>query len=240
MIETNPHSVKSLQQLGVPVFYGDATRPEVLKASAIEQADLLVITMSHTKTSQLLLQRALELNPTLATVARARYHGDVTLLYDAGASLVVYDEMESGVRFVSQTLSHLGASLQEAHTLALLARDGFEEQYHPKSGLMQRLQEHGRLTLLGDLQLEWVAVHPNGPLKGHSLEALSLRQRFGINVLCLFDAVSGDRHSVLPQRPLQPKDRLLVVGAHTQLQSLQAWLNDADKADTTEPTGLAY
>jgi hypothetical protein len=56
----------------------------------------------------------------------------------------------------------------------------------------------------------------------------------------LFDAVSGDRHNVLPQRPLQPKDRLLVVGAHPQLQSLQAWLNDADQADTTEPTELAY
>ena len=68
--------VLELQQRGQQALFGDATRPDILKAAGVDSAAYLVVTIPHTEVSLRIIQTARE--------AASRQGGTVAAAIDAG------------------------------------------------------------------------------------------------------------------------------------------------------------
>ena len=118
VVESNPHVLRKLQALHVPVLYGDAANSEILQHAALPHARSLVITVPDDASAVAMVKAARELAPNLRILARASsWHGGRQLL-DAGVQHIVRPELEGGVEMVRQTLIALEFDGEEAQELA--------------------------------------------------------------------------------------------------------------------------
>jgi len=70
---------------------------EILHRSNIETARLLAITVPFYLDNIAIIKQAKQMNPELKIITRAKYSSDVTKLYDAGADIVISEELEGGI-----------------------------------------------------------------------------------------------------------------------------------------------
>ena len=221
VLENNATTVKSLKEEGISAIYGDATSPHVLESAGVKAVDLLVVTVPIVKVATAILFHARELKPELTIVARAKYRTDVAPLYEAGADAVIYDELESGHRFIHYSLLKLGFSMQESHSMGLLLRHQFEGEFHPPemSGSLPELSS--RLALVGDTLLEWMPVPKKSPLICQSLEGAKIRQRTGVNIVSIIQAETLERRDAVAKSVLNAGDVLIALGKASQLDALR-------------------
>jgi glutathione-regulated potassium-efflux system protein KefB len=98
---------------GVPVFYGDPMRPEILKAAKVEQAEFFVIATDDPDTNIKTAELVHTLYPHLKIIARARNRQHVHRLVDVGAQ-AVRETYYSSLEMSRLTLVGLGLSQTQA------------------------------------------------------------------------------------------------------------------------------
>ncbi len=108
VVELNGALVHEAQKQGIPVVYGDAANPEILKAASIQRARAVVLAMSDPISTRYAVRTARELNPTVYLVARTRYLAEIEPLYAAGATEVIPEEFEAFVEIADRVLQMLG------------------------------------------------------------------------------------------------------------------------------------
>ncbi len=128
VIEYDPEVVDELRRQGVPVVYGDAASPGVLEHAGLERARLLAALVPDAADVEAMVRAALELNPRLDVVARARDAEQVGRLRQAGASEVVQPEFEAGVEVIRHTLQRFGVVGTELGILIGGRRRAFYER----------------------------------------------------------------------------------------------------------------
>ena len=117
------HSVDILEvarTFGYRVFYGDATRLDLLRMAGAAQARVLVLAVDAPGPSLKIAALAREHFPHLKIVARARDLTHWNDLRDLGVTQVQRELFESSLLSARSVLEHMG--LQESETDALLAR----------------------------------------------------------------------------------------------------------------------
>ena len=211
VVELNARTVADAQAEGLPVVFGDACRTPVLEAVAIERAKLCVIAINDRDATERIVQLAHHENPTLQVVARTPYVADVGRLHDAGAEVVVADELETAIRLFGAVLRAYGVPLSEVerHTRelrmrdyeVLLARDAVDDAHQM---VLEGLNEEG-------LHTRAVHVRPGAPVAGRTLAGLDLRGTHGLTVLAVrrdeepLSAPNGDFR-------VASHDRLVLLG----------------------------
>ena len=125
VVEYNPHVVRSLRALGIPVVYGDAANPAVLEHAHVERARLLAVLMPDRTATEQATRVGRRLNPRLDIVARAGSVGDLERLREAGATEVVQPEFEAGVEVIRHTLRRFGIGGLELTNLTAGRRAAF-------------------------------------------------------------------------------------------------------------------
>ncbi len=117
------HSVDILEvarTFGYRVFYGDATRLDLLRMAGAAQARVLVLAVDAPGPSLKIAALAREHFPHLKVVARARDLTHWNDLRDLGVTQVQRELFESSLLSARSVLEHMG--LEETETDALLAR----------------------------------------------------------------------------------------------------------------------
>jgi len=115
VIESDHELAESLRAEGVPVVWGDATRPEVLKAARPETARLLVLALPDAAGSRRVLQLARAANPDIIAVARAHDEEEAAFLErEQGVGLVVMGEREIALGMADFVMTRLGVGAAEA------------------------------------------------------------------------------------------------------------------------------
>jgi glutathione-regulated potassium-efflux system ancillary protein KefC len=117
------HSVDILEvarTFGYRVFYGDATRLDLLRTAGAAQARVLVLAVDAPSASLKIAALAREHFPHLKIVARARDLTHWNDLRDLGVTQVQRELFESSLLSARSVLEHMG--LEENETDALLAR----------------------------------------------------------------------------------------------------------------------
>jgi CPA2 family monovalent cation:H+ antiporter-2 len=71
-VDLDPHRVAQARQRGLPVFYGEVTRPEILDALHVERANTLVVAVDDPQTATQLVAVVCYIFPDLKVYARAR------------------------------------------------------------------------------------------------------------------------------------------------------------------------
>ena len=107
-IENDAQLIAHQRKAGVPLVFGDASRPELLRKLRIDQARAVVLTMDHTAAAIHAVQGIRRLMPMMRIIARARDEKHALLLREAGASVVVPETLESSLKLTGWVLETLG------------------------------------------------------------------------------------------------------------------------------------
>jgi CPA2 family monovalent cation:H+ antiporter-2 len=114
VLELNPATAKKLKDAKCPVYIGDGASAELLSHSGIERAKLLAIAVPDYLNSLAIIRQARRLNPQITIVTRSRYRDHVDKFYDAGADVVICEELEAGVEMGRYVLLELGITDEDA------------------------------------------------------------------------------------------------------------------------------
>jgi CPA2 family monovalent cation:H+ antiporter-2 len=106
-----------MRRFGFKGYFGDPTRPELLKAAGLETAKVLVVAVDDTKAAVDLVRYARRLRPDIAITARAHDRLHVYELYDAGADHIVREMFDSSLRAARYVLEDMGLTDYEAHEM---------------------------------------------------------------------------------------------------------------------------
>lgn len=126
VLDRDADQVDLLRELGIPIHYGDASRPDLLEAAGAATAKLLVVALKDRDASLKIARTARECYPHLEIFLRAHGRLDAYEFIDAGEELVYRDTLDSSLRMGTDILEHLGMKEDDALRAAALFRKGDE------------------------------------------------------------------------------------------------------------------
>ena len=122
VLEHNAEVLEGVRKFGWKVFYGDATRLDLLRTAGADKARVLVLAIDDVAQSVEVAKLVLEHFPQMTIVARAR---NVTHYYELrklGVTLVERETFDSALMTGRSALALLGFQPHQARTLALRFR----------------------------------------------------------------------------------------------------------------------
>ena len=212
--ELNSETVKRGRRAGEPIFFGDATRREVLEHAGIERARLVVFALSDHTAQKRALQVARDLNPTVELVVRTRRLDEIEELRALGANEVVAEEFETAIEIFTLVLErfHVPRNVVRAQT-RVLRGEGYRMLRSPEgspavSAAVLDALEAGTTDIF--------RIEPGSAVVGRSLRDLDLRRRTGATVLAV---VRGEKPQPNPDAGtvLEEGDDLVLVGSHAEI-----------------------
>lgn len=121
-VELDPSRVAEAGRLGRPVFYGDASRPDVMRALGADRARTAVVTMDDVERSERTVHLLHSLFPALHIMVRARDDAHRRRLVAAGADGIVHETVEMSLNLGAATLRSFGISDEEVQEIILAHR----------------------------------------------------------------------------------------------------------------------
>ena len=118
VLDVDSDRVDLLRKLGLKVFYGDASRYDLLRAAGAEQAKLLVVALDSAEKCAELVATARRHFPHLTLLTRAKNRGEAYELIDSGQEYVFRDKLDSALRTGVEALRLLGFRGYTAHRAA--------------------------------------------------------------------------------------------------------------------------
>ncbi|EON14336.1 glutathione-regulated potassium-efflux system protein KefC [Pandoraea sp. SD6-2] len=122
VLDHDPDTIESLRQIGFRVFYGDATRLDLLRIAGVAQARAVVVAVDDVDQSLEIVDLMREHFPDVPVVARARNVGHLFQLRDRGVKHIEREVFESSLRSARSVLEELGWPAAEAREAAMAFR----------------------------------------------------------------------------------------------------------------------
>ncbi|MDF1558368.1 MAG: cation:proton antiporter [ANME-2 cluster archaeon] len=183
VLEMNPETVISEKRKGLPIFYGDASKEEVLKHTNIAKAKILVVAISDAAHTRMMVKTARKLNPGIYIITRIRYISELEELYKLGANEVIPEEFETSIEIFSRVLSRYLIPRDEIEkNVENVRKHGYEmfrDIYH-KSRDISDLKHH-----LIDIDIDTFRVKGGSLAVGKTLAELELRKKYGFTALAI-------------------------------------------------------
>ncbi|HEX9858811.1 MAG TPA: monovalent cation:proton antiporter-2 (CPA2) family protein [Paracoccaceae bacterium] len=117
VLDADMAAIEALRRFGVKGFFGDPTRPELLAAAGLAEAQVLVVAVDDRENALKIVTFARKARPDLHIVARARDRVHVYELYKAGANDIVRETFDASVRAGRYVLENMGFTEYEAAKL---------------------------------------------------------------------------------------------------------------------------
>ena len=160
VLDHDADMIETIRTFGYRVFYGDATRLDLLRTAGAAQAKILVLSVDNVEQSLKIVDMVQENFPNLQIVARARDVPHWNALRDRGVVRVERELFDSSLRSGRTVLELLGQSAPAAqraaerfrqHNLAL-----FEQMYPHRNNREQfiAVAKQGRMQLEAQMKLE--------------------------------------------------------------------------------------
>lgn len=118
VLDADMSTIETMRRFGVKGFFGDPSRPELLEAAGLDEADVLVVAVDDRENANQIVRFARHRRPDLHIVARARDRVHVYELYQAGANDIVRETFDSSVRAGRYVLENTGFSDYEAAVIS--------------------------------------------------------------------------------------------------------------------------
>ncbi len=132
-LEIDSSQVDIVRRYGNSVHFGDAARPEVLRAAGAAQAKILVLATADMETSLHIAETAKRQFPNLTIIARAHNRRHAHKLMDIGVDKIFRDTLLSSLAMGESVLERLGIDDNDVRHVSDTFRDADEkllmEQY---------------------------------------------------------------------------------------------------------------
>ena len=173
VLDHDAETIETVRTFGYRVFYGDATRLDLLRTAGAATAKILVVAVDDVEQSMKIVEIAKEHFPKLQIVARARDVAHMNQLRDRGVTRIERELFESSLRSARNVLELLGQPPHEArqsamrfrqHNLALL-----EQLYphHKDRAKVIAVAKQGRQQLEEQMAKEREQLAQNRPAGWH-------------------------------------------------------------------------
>ncbi len=214
IVELNSETVKRGRRKGEPIFYGDATRRDVLEHAGIDRARLVVFAISDPDALRRAVRASRDLNPAVEIVVRTRRITEIEELQTLGADKVVAEEFETAIEIFTLVLHryHVPRNVVRAQ-IRVLRGEGYQMLRSPGRG---KGVSEAVLDALGAGTTDIFRLDRGSPVAGRSLRDLDLRRRTGATVLAI---VREDEPFPNPAADtvLEAGDDLVLVGSHAEI-----------------------
>ena len=118
VLDDDPDHVEQSRKFGFRVFYGDATRLDLLHAAGADRADFLIITLDDADAITRLAQVARAHFPQLRVIARARDMRHMFALRDLGVEFIERETWLSALKLGEIAVAQVGADPEKARRTA--------------------------------------------------------------------------------------------------------------------------
>jgi CPA2 family monovalent cation:H+ antiporter-2 len=118
VVDYSSSHLEMLRVFGLKVYFGDATRPDLLHAAGIDEAKLLVVAIDNKQQITELVRYAIKNFPQLHVLARAVDREHVYDLYSAGCRDIIRETYDSSIRAGRSAIEAMGRSRPEAQRIA--------------------------------------------------------------------------------------------------------------------------
>jgi glutathione-regulated potassium-efflux system ancillary protein KefC len=122
VLDVDAEQIDAMRKFGWPVFYGDATRLDLLRTAGAAKAKVFVLAIDDVEQSVEVAKMVRENFPDLTIVARARNVRHYFELHDLGVTLIERETLDSALMSARSVLEELGWERHQARTLALRFR----------------------------------------------------------------------------------------------------------------------
>ncbi|HYP87163.1 MAG TPA: cation:proton antiporter [Polyangiaceae bacterium] len=223
VLELNADNVRRGKQLGLPVYYGDATSEEALGHAHLAEARQVVLLMNDPQAAQRVVDMMRRVAPHVPVLMRTRYLAEREGLLKIGARDVVAEEVEGAVEVIARLLRALELPRNVIESTIQTIRG--ETQTSERKQTLPRSQL-GDLRALSELKIESVLVRPGSAAAGASPVSMQLRSTTGVLV------VGVRRGDELLQNPdpaaaLLADDVVYVVGTSAAIRDALSLFDDA-------------
>jgi CPA2 family monovalent cation:H+ antiporter-2 len=123
VVDYSNEQLTMLRRFGLSAYFGDATRPDLLHAAGIEEADVFVIAIDNKAAATELARYMQENHPKVHVVARAIDRWHVYDLWAAGCRDIIRETYDSSIRAARSTFEALGHPREEAERLIGIFED---------------------------------------------------------------------------------------------------------------------
>ncbi|WP_035610175.1 monovalent cation:proton antiporter-2 (CPA2) family protein [Hylemonella gracilis] len=181
IMDNDAEHIESMRQFGFHVYYGDATRLDLLQAAGAAQARVLVVAVDDKEAAQTIVERARQAYPHLQVYARAYDVAHYYELRKIGAHVVQREVYESSLRLGRHVLEALGVGAYEAKEMA----DAFRRTNERQVEAFARLREQAEFkdyiqavrTSREELERQLREETAHRGKEGHDWEASERRAR---------------------------------------------------------------
>jgi glutathione-regulated potassium-efflux system protein KefB len=135
-MDADPAQIDFLKRFGNKVFYGDASRLDLLRAAGADRAQVFVVAIDDVQASLRTAREVQEHFPHLVIFARARNRAHAYQLLELGITRVIRETFLSSIELTRDVLQELGFSYSEARAT------------------LERFREHDERMLLESFQYQ--------------------------------------------------------------------------------------
>jgi CPA2 family monovalent cation:H+ antiporter-2 len=126
-VDSDPRVVAEQRKAGKPIYYGDASRPEFLRACNIEQVQVIAVTMDQPKKVEDVTVAARAERADIRIIARARDDRHAVKLYGLGVTEAVPETIEASLQLGESVLVGAGVAMGLAIASVHEQRDTFRK-----------------------------------------------------------------------------------------------------------------
>ena len=118
VLDYNPDQVDFLRKMGFKVYFGDATRLDLLQAAGAEEADIIISAIKDTETNIKLVELCKKHFPRIEIMVRAKNRVDAYELLEMGVENIYREHLDTSIRMGEDVLKKLGFRSHTVHRLA--------------------------------------------------------------------------------------------------------------------------
>ncbi|MCP3099627.1 monovalent cation:proton antiporter-2 (CPA2) family protein [Myxococcus sp. K15C18031901] len=126
-IDASPEHIDFMKRFGSQVFYGDASRLDLLRAARADKARIFVVAIDDVEASVRTAKTVREHFPHLVIFARARNRVHAYRLLDLGIEHVMRETFSGSLEMGGEVLQSLGLTFSESHRVMERLRDHDEK-----------------------------------------------------------------------------------------------------------------
>jgi CPA2 family monovalent cation:H+ antiporter-2 len=232
VLELNADNVRRGKELGLPVYYGDATSEEALGHAHLQEARLVVLLMNDQQAGQRVVDMLRRVSPNVPILMRTRYLAEREGLVKMGARDVVAEEVEGAVEVIARLLRSIELPRNVIESSIQSIRS--ETQTSERRQTLPRAQL-GEVRALSELKIESVLVRENSVAAGASAVQMHLRSTTGVLVV---GVQRGEQllQNPDPHAPFQAGDVVYFVGTSSAIRGALPLFDSATGAsDSSAP-----
>ncbi len=221
ILEINAKTVLKAREEGEPIYYADATSPEVLGHARVGEARAVVVLINDSAAARRVVAGVHAIAPLVPILIRCRYLGESSDLLALGASDVVAEEVEAGVEMLVRLLRRLEIPRNVIEARIGEARDGLGS---PRRRIAVPRMSALEQEALSDLKIESVLLPVHSRAAGKTLADLDLRRETGALAVAVRRG-GGLIHPPDAAGPLQAGDVVFLVGQPPAMDRAVAFIS---------------